>query len=113
MSAALDKLRQEVAENTAAVASAEQLISGLAQQLRDAIGDEAALQALADELDANSNRLAAAVASNTPASEDDGADLDETVAEDEVTEDEVVSENTPTANTTTESGEAQTEGQPS
>ena len=77
MSAALDKLRQEVAENTAAVASAEQLISGLAQQLRDAIGDEAALQALADELDANSNRLASAVASNTPAAEEEPEPEDE------------------------------------
>lgn len=67
MSAALDKLRAEVAENTAAVASAELLISGLAQQLRDAIGDEAALNALADELDASSNRLAQAVSDNTPA----------------------------------------------
>lgn len=87
MSAALDRLREEVAENTAAVASAEVLISGLAEQLRNAIGDEEALNALVEELDANSARLAAAVTANTPAEDGDGEG-------DEVIDDEVIDEET-------------------
>lgn len=67
MSAALDRLTTEVNENTAVIDSAVTLINGLAQQIRDAVDDPAKLNALADELDAKSNALAAAVAANTPA----------------------------------------------
>ena len=63
----LSALQQEVAENTDAVASASALLSSLSQQLRDSAGDPAAVQALADQLDANNQALAQAVVDNTPA----------------------------------------------
>lgn len=65
--ATLEELQAEVSENTDVTGSAVSLINGLAQQLRDAIAanDPAALQALADQLDANSNALAAAIGANT------------------------------------------------
>lgn len=77
MSAALDRLTTEVAENTNVVASAKAMIAGLAQQIRDAKGDEDKLNALADQLDSSGNDLAGAVAENTvaanePAPADDG-----------------------------------------
>lgn len=62
----LTALEAEVAENTDAVASASSLLSTLAQELRDAAGDPAAVQALADRLDQNNAALAAAVTANTP-----------------------------------------------
>jgi hypothetical protein len=63
----LSALQAEVEQNTSAVDSASRLISGLADQLREAIAanDPAALQALVDQLDANNNALAQAVANNT------------------------------------------------
>ncbi len=67
MSVSLDRLTTEVNENTAVIDSAVTLINGLAQQIRDAVDDPAKLNALADELDAKSNALAAAVTANTPA----------------------------------------------
>ncbi|MDP2322587.1 MAG: hypothetical protein Q8N51_00975 [Gammaproteobacteria bacterium] len=66
MSAELDRLTSEVAENGAVIQSAITLLNGLAQQIRDNANDPAALTALADELDANEQALAAAVAANTP-----------------------------------------------
>lgn len=66
MSAELDRLTTEVSENNSAIDSAIVLINGLAQQIRDLATDPAALNALADSLDAKSNELAAAVAANTP-----------------------------------------------
>lgn len=67
MSAQLDRLATEVSENTTVVNSAITLINGLAQQIRDNATDPAALTALADQLDAQSNALSEAVAANTPA----------------------------------------------
>jgi len=63
----LSTLQAEVNENSDVVQSAVTLIGGLAQQLRDAIAanDPAAIQALADQLDAQTNSLAEAVA-NVP-----------------------------------------------
>ena len=66
MSAELDRLTAEVTEMGAVVDSAVTLINGLAQQIRDLATDPAALNGLADELDAKANALAAAVAANTP-----------------------------------------------
>lgn len=74
MSAALDRLTLEVSENASAVDSAITLITNLAEQIRDALGDEDALNALADDLDAKSQALASAVAANTPASEEPPAE---------------------------------------
>jgi predicted RND superfamily exporter protein len=65
MAKSLDRLMQEVTENREAVGSIEQLVTGLAQQIRDAAGDEAALERLADELDANTGRLGKVVLDNT------------------------------------------------
>lgn len=67
MSVALDRLTAEVAETKTIAASAVALIRGLAQQIRDNATDPAALNALADELDATQADLGAAVAENTPA----------------------------------------------
>jgi peptidoglycan hydrolase CwlO-like protein len=67
MSAELDTLTTEVAENNAVIDSAVTLISGLAQQIASLKNDPVALQALADSLNTKSNELAAAVAANTPA----------------------------------------------
>jgi hypothetical protein len=64
--AEFDRLTSEVAESTTVMASAVTLINGLAQQLRDAANDPAAITALADTLDTNANALAAAVSANTP-----------------------------------------------
>lgn len=67
MSAALDRLTQEVSETKSAIQSAITLIQGLAQQIRDNVDDSAALTALADDLDAQQTSLAQAVTDNTPA----------------------------------------------
>ena len=64
--AAIDRLTSEVAELRTVNESAVALIAGLAQEIRDNIGNEDALNALADEIDASTNSLAAAVAENTP-----------------------------------------------
>ena len=66
MSAAVDKIKAEIAENKDLVASTKALVSSLAQQIRDAKGDEEALEALANDLDAQNSELAAAVTENTP-----------------------------------------------
>jgi hypothetical protein len=66
MSAELDNLTTEVTETGTVVDSAIALIAGLAQQIRDLADDPAALAALATELDAKTNALAAAVSENTP-----------------------------------------------
>ncbi len=66
----LAELKTKVEAATAIEESAVTLIQGIAQQLKDALAngaDPAAIQAIADELDAGTNDLAAAVAANTPA----------------------------------------------
>jgi len=68
VSAELDALTAQVHENSSVVDSALTLIRGLQQRLQDAItagSDPATLQALADELKAKDDILAAAVAANT------------------------------------------------
>lgn len=69
MSAALDKLTAEVAENTSVMESAAILLSGLKAKIDELIAagnNDPELQALADSLDSETNKLAAAVAANTP-----------------------------------------------
>jgi hypothetical protein len=63
----LAALAAEVSENTDAVQSASALLTSLSDQLRAAATDPAAVQALADQLDANNAALSDAVAANTPA----------------------------------------------
>ena len=67
MSAELDTLTTEVAESKTVMESAAVLLSGLSAQIVALKDDPVKLAALAAELDANSNALAAAVAANTPA----------------------------------------------
>jgi len=63
----LSTLTADVTANTDAVSSATVLLGELADELRAAAGDPAAVAALADTLEANTASLAAAVAANTPA----------------------------------------------
>ncbi len=91
MNESVERLSREVEEGTSAVDSAVVFMNGLANRLREALldGDDGALATqiseLADQLDANSNRLASAIAANTLAEDDsdvvdsaglDSADLD-------------------------------------
>jgi hypothetical protein len=62
----LTNITQEVQECTSVMSSAVTLIEGLAAKIEELKNDPAALQALADQLDAQSNALAAAVQANTP-----------------------------------------------
>ena len=66
---ALENLTREVSEATTVQKAAAALLASLKARLDEAIatGDMTRVQALADELDASSNDLAAAVAANTPA----------------------------------------------
>lgn len=63
----LTKLQEEVQENGTVIGSAITLLNGLKAQLDAAGTDPEALKALSDQLDSQSNALAAAVAANTPA----------------------------------------------
>ena len=88
MAAEVARLQEEVSENTSVVDSAIVALSGLANRLREALLAEDSLEqvsALADELDANSQRLAVAIAANT-LSENDSEEFDasEVEAEEEV-----------------------------
>jgi ABC-type glycerol-3-phosphate transport system substrate-binding protein len=68
--AVLDELTADVEANSDVVASVEALVAGFAERLAAAIAagaDPAVLQALHDELTANTARLAAAVVAGTPA----------------------------------------------
>lgn len=65
MSAALDRLTQEVADSRSATQSLITLVEGLAQQIRDNVDDSDALNKLADDLDAQQQEIAAAVTANT------------------------------------------------
>lgn len=67
MSQALDRLTAEVSESRTATESLTTLVAGLAQQIRDNATDQAALLALADDLDSQQASIAAAVAENTSA----------------------------------------------
>lgn len=65
MSAQLDKLEASVRRNGDVIESAKSLIAGLSAELKAAKDDPAKLAQLADDLDAKTAALAAAVAENT------------------------------------------------
>jgi hypothetical protein len=67
--AKFDNLIREVQETRTVVNSAKVLMADLAQRLRDAAGDEAAIAQLAQELDDMQSDLAGAIAANTPGEE--------------------------------------------
>ncbi len=62
-------LNAAVARNTSAENSVIELLKGISQQLKDAQAqnDPAAIQAVIDQLNANTAAAAAAVVANTPA----------------------------------------------
>ena len=60
-------LETEVAEEVDVMRSAELLINGFADRLRDSCVDPAKLAKLQTDLDTSGSSLAAAVAANTPA----------------------------------------------
>lgn len=72
MSQATDNLAAAVQRETSVVSSVTTLISGLAAQIKQTSSDPQ-VQALADQINANSDTLANAVAANTPASTSNGA----------------------------------------
>jgi len=63
----LQTLTDQVTVNNGLVASAVQLIGGLAAQIEASKTDPVALQSLADSLKQNDDALAAALLANTPA----------------------------------------------
>ena len=65
MAQEITELETEVAEEVTVMASAEALINGFADRLRDAGVDPAKLAKLQSDLDTSGNALAAAVAANT------------------------------------------------
>jgi chromosome segregation ATPase len=67
MSTQLDVLQAQVEKNTTIEESAVVLINGLAAQITALKNDPAALQALADSLNASSTDLSNAIQANTPA----------------------------------------------
>lgn len=66
--ATMDDLKASVARNTAVDTSIVTLLQGISQQLKDAQAqnDPAAIQAVIDQLDANTKTLSDAVTANTP-----------------------------------------------
>ncbi|MER9336035.1 hypothetical protein NKJ06_18930 [Mesorhizobium sp. M0293] len=67
MSAVTDRLAASVANLTSAQQSAVTLLSQLSQLIRDNAEDPTALNKIADDIDADTASLAAAVVANTPA----------------------------------------------
>lgn len=63
----LTALKAQVEKNNQVIESAITLINGLADQIRNSANDPAAIQAIADSMNAESEKLAAAIAANTPA----------------------------------------------
>jgi len=79
MSKEIDDLKAAVAKNVSVTQSAVTLISGLAQQIKDAAGsgDLAQVEELATTLSNNADALGAAVSANTPAAPDAPAQGDQ------------------------------------
>ncbi len=69
MATDLTRITSEVTEMSDAVDAGVALLTDLAQRIRDNSTDPAALEELADKLDASGNKLAEAIVANTP---DDG-----------------------------------------
>lgn len=93
MSEALDRLTTDVAGIKTAAASTLVLLTGLVAEMRAGAGDEAKINALADDLEVVQSDLAAAVVSGTAAADEpdaanpggrpEGGAADETAEEDE------------------------------
>lgn len=66
MAGELARVQQEVTEISGSVDSAVALLQKLAQLIRDNAGDPAALNKIADDLDAKGTQLAEAVVANDP-----------------------------------------------
>lgn len=66
MQAALERLATAIHMEGDQGVAIIKLVEGLAQQIRDNVGDPTALTKLADEAEANAARLAASTAANTP-----------------------------------------------
>ena len=62
----LDDIQAKVTAETSVIDSAVTLLGQLAQLIRDNANDPTKLQALADSIDADTGKLAAAVTANTP-----------------------------------------------
>ncbi|HMG21735.1 MAG TPA: hypothetical protein VK607_10475 [Kofleriaceae bacterium] len=62
----IENLRAQVERNTTVAGSASQLISTLAQMIRDAADDPDEVRALADQVSQTADALSAAVSANTP-----------------------------------------------
>lgn len=78
----MDDLKAAVAKARTVEASAVALITGLAERIRNAAQDPAELETLAQELDAQTDSLSAAITANTAA---DPAPADEQPAGDTAT----------------------------
>ena len=61
-----DRLEREVGELTTVVDGVVALLTALATEIRDSAGNQAKMEALADKIDAEQARIAAAVAAQTP-----------------------------------------------
>lgn len=79
MSEITTRLTASVTNLTNVSASAVALFGALAQEIRDAQDDPAALAALADQIDTDSASLAAAITANTPVASAPGVQPDPTV----------------------------------
>ena len=77
MSQATDNLASAVQRETSVVSSVTTLISGLAAQIKQTSSDPQ-VQALADQINSNSDTLANAVTANTPAEVGSGGSTGET-----------------------------------
>lgn len=66
MSVSFDALTAQVAENTDVEQSAIVLLQAISEQLRNAAGDPAEVNALAARLKSSADSLAAAIVANTP-----------------------------------------------
>lgn len=74
LTAALDRITAEVAETRGAVQSFIVFAAGIAEQLRQNAHDEAAINALADDLDAGQAEIAAAMIAEPATPADPPAD---------------------------------------
>lgn len=63
----LTRLQAAVAAETTIDQSVETLLTQLAQQIKDAGTDQAALSAITDQMEANAKSLSGAITANTPA----------------------------------------------
>ena len=67
MAGEMKRLTDEVAETKTVMQSASTLLGKLSDLIRQNAGDPVALKALADDLDSEQAKLAAAITANTPA----------------------------------------------